>query len=191
MGEGEERRKRERERGKIKKSAFIEERNVSSPYACFCLPPLEEINFPPSSVTLHPSTFLRTVEHVLEIFIRLTRSSWKRRKLDGQWKRLWPIYSFAWVTTKIRTSISRVVGNTDGNESTSSSKFQLKMDRKLDLSEFGKILLFFFFSIKKKFQQISSWQCSCQFCGFKESKFWFSKNFRVKIFLIKLYKIQN
>lgn len=204
MGEGEERRKRERERGKIKKSAFIEERNVSSPYACFCLPPLEEINFPPSSVTLHPSTFLRTVEHVLEIFIRLTRSSWKRRKLDGQWKRLWPIYSFAWVTTKIRTSISKVVGNTDGNESTSSSKFQLKMDRKLDLSEFGKILLFFFFfSIKKKFQQIisvstnisinqiSSRQRSCQFCGFKESKFWFSKNFRVKIFLIKLYKIQN
>lgn len=150
MGEGEERRKRERERGKIKKSAFIEERNVSSPYACFCLPPLEEINFPPSSVTLHPSTFLRTVEHVLEIFIRLTRSSWKRRKLDGQWKRLWPIYSFAWVTTKIRTSISRVVGNTDGNESTSSSKFQLKMDRKLDLSEFGKILLFFFFFYQEK-----------------------------------------
>ena len=133
--------------------------------------PLGEINFPSSSVTLHPSTFLRTVEHVLEIFIRLTRSSWERRKLDGQWYIVWPIFSFAWINDKDTDKNFEIIPM-EINQ-ISSFEFQLKMDRKHEIfwnlekfriwnsaiaKFFRKLKLFFFFSIKKKFQQISSRQ---------------------------------
>lgn len=132
---------KEGEEGKIKKSAFIEERNVSSvPLMRAFVSPLGEINFPSSSVTLHPSTFLRTVEHVLEIFIRLTRSSWERRKLDGQWYivPLWPIYSFAWINDK--DTDKNFESNTDGNKSNFFFRISIKDGSKTwNLLEFGKI----------------------------------------------------
>lgn len=138
---------------------------------------LGEINFPSSSVTLHSSTFLRTVEHVLEIFIRLTRSSWERRKLDGQWYIVWPIFSFAWINDKDTDKNFEIIPM-EINQ-ISSFEFQLKMDRKHEIfwnlekfriwnsaiaKFFRKLKLFFFFPSRKNFNKFRHDNvCSCQF----------------------------